>query len=384
MLVYTCFLTAFFASQNLLVSSIVGYQVGVWAMIVSVILFALLPLLVKKSLPTDVLAHLYVGMVYSLNIVLFYFGGGFSSVTAPYFTMVPLMAILLISRQAGLWWLIATCLALALLGAMQLMGHEYPSPFSNVIDAWFKISAYSGLMIIIFFCTKTFDEARERAMNAVENKNVELNNARKISDNLLLNILPQETATELKETGKATTKSFDNVTIMFADFIGFTQTAERLTANDLVELIDEYFSAFDDIMSKHNLEKIKTIGDAYMVAGGLPHEHDDHAENTILAAKDMCEFVVARQAQKDKEHFLIRIGIHSGPVIAGVVGSKKFSYDIWGDSVNVAARMEGSGASGKINISGATYALIKDLFDCTYRGKVKAKHKGQVDMYYVN
>jgi adenylate cyclase len=211
--------------------------------------------------------------------------------------------------------------------------------------------------------------------------------AKKRSDELLLNILPSEVAEELKGKGSAAARHFNEVTVMFTDFKNFTQISENLSAEELVSELDFYFKAFDDIITKHNIEKIKTIGDSYMCAGGLPVANETHAEDVVRAAIEIQQFMYAHVRQmeeKGKEPFVIRIGIHTGPVVAGIVGIKKFAYDIWGDTVNVASRLETSGVPGKVNISGSTYALIKDKFSCTHRGKIQAKNKGEIEMYFVD
>ena len=207
------------------------------------------------------------------------------------------------------------------------------------------------------------------------------------TDVLLRNILPEKVAEEIKETGKAKPVLFENISILFTDFKNFTATAEALSPDELVKLIDYYFTHFDQIIEKHHLEKLKTIGDSYMCASGLPTPHPDHALNITNAAFDMLDFV--RQAKEEREQaglpfWEIRVGISSGSVVAGVVGQKKYAYDIWGDAVVVAARMEQSGEVGRVNISTSTYELIKDDFDCTYRGRVNAKNKGEMDMYFVD
>jgi len=216
--------------------------------------------------------------------------------------------------------------------------------------------------------------------------NIIIEKEKQRSDDLLLNILPKDTATELKKFGKVKAKKFDLVTVLFTDFEGFTKYSEHLSPEDLVETVDFYFSEFDKIIEKHHLEKIKTIGDAYMCAGGLPFPSNDHAKRVVLAAFEIAEFVekIQKEVEKENFNFNVRIGINTGPVVAGVVGSKKFAYDIWGDTVNIAARMESHSAPGKINISEHTYQLIKNDFECEYRGKIDAKNKGMMKMYFVN
>jgi class 3 adenylate cyclase len=203
----------------------------------------------------------------------------------------------------------------------------------------------------------------------------------------LLNILPAETAEELKSKGAAEARHFDEVTVMFTDFKDFTLAAGKLSASDLVKEIHFCYSRFDEIISKHNLEKIKTIGDSYMCAGGLPVPNNTNAHDTVKAAIEMQQFFKQHMETSSllgKAGIGLRIGCHTGPVVAGIVGTKKFAYDIWGDTVNIASRMESSGEAGKVNISGETYEKVKNHFSCTHRGKVFAKHKGEVDMYFIN
>ncbi len=202
------------------------------------------------------------------------------------------------------------------------------------------------------------------------------------SDDLLRNILPREVAEELKERGETEAKQFNAVTVLFTDFVDFTQASEQQTPEQLVSELHACFKAFDEIMDRYGMEKIKTIGDAYMAVSGLPASDARHAQKAARAALDIQQFIRQRQLTRP-ETFAIRIGLHSGPVVAGIVGVKKFAYDIWGDTVNTAARMESTSEAGKINISGATYALLKAEFTCVYRGKITAKNKGEIDMYFL-
>lgn len=206
------------------------------------------------------------------------------------------------------------------------------------------------------------------------------------SENLLCNILPEKTAQELKEIGKVEAKHFESVSVMFTDFKAFTIHSDQLSPEELVESVDYYFSKFDEIMEKYGLEKIKTIGDAYMCAGGLPFPTHDHAHKIVEAAFEIADFVSDSKNEDPNNltKFDIRIGINTGPVVAGVVGTKKFAYDIWGNTVNIASRMESNSEIGKINISENTYQLIKDDYCCSFRGEIKAKHKGKMKMYFVN
>jgi ligand-binding sensor domain-containing protein/class 3 adenylate cyclase len=202
-------------------------------------------------------------------------------------------------------------------------------------------------------------------------------------EKLLLNILPEETAEELKSKGKASARSYRQVTIMFTDFVGFTKIAETMRPADLVTKLDSYFIAFDDIVAKYNIEKIKTIGDAYMCAAGVPIRSKSNPIDTTLAALHIQRYMKEQHENEPGQHWELRIGINTGEIIAGVVGTKRFAYDIWGNAVNVAQRMEMSSEAFKVNVSGATFQEIEPYFEFTYRGKVAAKNKGEVDMYYV-
>ena len=237
----------------------------------------------------------------------------------------------------------------------------------------------AGFFVVMFLIMLSFDSANNYLIRQV-------NAERKKSDTLLLNILPEKTAKELKESGHSLAQHYNEVTVLFSDINRFTVWAEKLSPTELVEDINECFREFDLIMEKYGIEKIKTIGDAYMAAGGLPVPNHTNALDVIHAALEMQQFMEILKARKQaqgKEAFSIRLGIHSGPVVAGIVGIKKFQYDIWGDTVNMASRMESNGEVGKINISESTYQIVKDHFVCTFRGETEVKGKGKIKMYFV-
>lgn len=223
-----------------------------------------------------------------------------------------------------------------------------------------------------------------RSFRQQKKSNQALLKEKKRSEELLLNILPQEVAEELMEKGFADAKHFHNVTVLFTDFVSFTSIAEKMSPQELVGELHVCFKAFDGILGKYHIEKIKTVGDAYMAVSGLPMSNPNHASDMVAAALEIREFMLNRKKELGKGTFSIRIGINSGEVVAGIVGVRKFSYDIWGDTVNIAARMEQNSEEGKINISESTYQLVKSKYPCIHRGKVEAKNKGGIDMYYVS
>jgi len=246
------------------------------------------------------------------------------------------------------------------------------------------------IALIVYFIVilnqKQLITKNKKLEEKVKERTKELEEEKDKSDNLLLNILPHEVAEELKSTGKYEAKQFDDITVLFTDFVGFTSISEKLSPKELVAEIHYCFKAFDEIIGRCKLEKIKTIGDAYMAVCGMPNKDSSHAIRTVEAALEIDKFIKLYQQERkeaNKTYFEIRMGIHSGSVIAGIVGVKKYAYDIWGDTVNTAARMEQNSEPGKINISGVTHELIKSKFKCSYRGKIEAKNKGGIDMYFV-
>jgi guanylate cyclase len=219
-----------------------------------------------------------------------------------------------------------------------------------------------------FFLLATFARQREDAQ------------AR--ADGLLLNILPAEVAEALKVDQRRIARHYDEVSVLFADVVDFTPLAEALPPAGVVDLLDGLFTDFDDLVERHGVEKIKTVGDAYMVAAGVPRERADHAHALAALALEM-SIAVERHVRDDGSALRLRIGIDSGPVVAGVIGRRKFIYDLWGDTVNVASRMESQGTPGRIQITESTYRLLRDAFDCEPRGEIEVKGKGIVRTWYL-
>lgn len=238
-----------------------------------------------------------------------------------------------------------------------------------------------GLILIIIIAVILFRNYRIKVKTnrLLDRQNEEI-------EGLLLNILPEEVARELQRDGNATPRYYESASVLFTDFKGFTTIAEGLSPELLVEQLNRIFSDFDDIIQRHNLEKIKTIGDAYMCAGGIPSPNTTHPGNIIDAGLALQAYMREMNDERRKLGLFtweLRVGIHTGPLVAGVVGKKKYAYDIWGSTVNIASRMESNGEPGRVNISEATYEIVKDRYACFYRGKIHAKNIGDIDMYFV-
>ncbi len=214
-------------------------------------------------------------------------------------------------------------------------------------------------------------------------KTKQLEEEKKRTDSLLKNILPAEIVHEIKTKGTVNPRFYDEVSILFTEFSGFDLITSRVDPNLLLKELNEVFENFDGIVQKHKLEKLKTIGDSYMIAAGVPQRMENHAECLLLAAIEMRDYILRRNEVKEIK-LEMKTGIHTGPVVAGIVGMRKFTFDVWGDTVNIASRMTSGCEPQKINISGETYNRVKDKFECIYRGKLNAKGKGEIDMFFVN
>ena len=318
-----------------------------------------------------------------------YFNGGIYAVGLAWIAFHPLVQMLLSGKKVGLFWAILNLAYLLVLTYLHVSGHEFPPTTAKLSSTLENIlNGTIGLLGLIILVGVVFENSKNAALVKLSSKNALMEQEKKRSDSLLLNILPQKVAEELKEKGHTSAQRFEDVSVLFLDVKGFTKVAESLSPEDLVNEIHTYFSAFDEIVESFGLEKIKTIGDAYMAAGGISDiRRKNVAVDAIDAAIAMLEKVnelKAERKEQGKMYFELRAGIHSGPVVAGVVGTKKFQYDMWGDTVNLAARMEQQSVPGKVNISQDTYLKIKHQFNCYHRGKITAKNKGLIDMYFVH
>ncbi len=283
----------------------------------------------------------------------------------------PLVALIFLSFRASIAWMVMFILIIFISAVFE------PNLFDNRPSVSQQTKGLFYLMNIGMASSVVFAASAWFALTIKKEKS--------ISDNLLLNILPAEVAEELKVNGKVEPKFLENATVLFTDFKEFTKIAASLSAKEMVTEINYCFSAFDEIISRYGIEKIKTIGDAYMAAGGI-NDQECPPCNVVKAGLEMQQFMSTRRSALEKagaDGFEMRLGIHTGHVVAGVVGIKKFQYDIWGDTVNIASRMEHHGDVGRVNVSNATYEQVKDKFTCEYRGEIEVKGKGYMEMYFV-
>jgi len=252
--------------------------------------------------------------------------------------------------------------------------------------SYISIIGFLLMLISAFLLYRNYNN-KKQANLLLEMQKDQLAEEKKKTDILLLNILPTGIVDELKRTGRAKVKQYEKVSVLFTDFVGFTNMCEKISPIELIDKLDKYFEAFDNIIDQFKLEKLKTAGDSYICAGGVPVANHSNPIEIVIAGLQMQDYVnqeFDKQEDEDNPAWLIRLGINTGPVVAGVVGKKKFAFDIWGDTVNIGARMEATGEAEKVNITGSTYEYIKDYFDCTFRGRIAAKNKGEIDMYFVD
>ena len=322
-----------------------------------------------------VLASMWLNISSHIGVLLFLYLLGYSSGVAVICFLIIIMPYMTFPRQArksAHGFSLLACLTLIVTVLLQSRINAHYDVMDPYLLQVVNISITGFICLTLVWSLSVMIDRSEESLMAEQKK----------SDDLLHNILPVNVAKDLKETGRTIPKRHKNVTILTTDFKGFTELVASIPAITLVNELNEIFGRFDDIVEEAGVEKIETIGDAYVAAGGLDGEGTEHAVNCITAAQQMLSYLEKRN-KKHEIKWMMRVGVHSGPIVAGVVGKKKFNYDLFGDSINTASRMESSGEPGKINISEATFQLVKDDFNCDYRGRIHAKGKGELEMYFV-
>ncbi|MEO1149042.1 MAG: adenylate/guanylate cyclase domain-containing protein [Cyanobacteria bacterium J06638_22] len=379
-------IVAYFNLNYIVISYLIHYPGGLLSQIPLFIVSIVSLLLYKYKFPPKIIYPVYFSFCSVAIAITVFYSGGYHSILFPWLASTPIVAVLVWSKKHSVFSLFVVLVLELVFFYLYQSDYDFPNQIDPSIQKIFYLACNLGLVLILYWIAIVFENAKDSALESLQERNHELAIEKQKSEDLLLNILPTKVAEELKEKGSSEAKLFADVTIMFIDFVGFTNITEQMGPRELVSEIDYCFKNFDVIISKFGLEKIKTVGDAYIAAGGLPERSDSHALDIVKAAIAICEFMEEYQEQrleKEAVYFEHRIGIHSGSVVAGIVGIKKFAYDIWGDAVNTAARMEQSSEPGRINISKATYDLVKDHFEFQHRGKVQAKNKGTLDMYFL-
>lgn len=381
--------TASYAILYVPVAILIEYQSALVAIPLTAVACLLLAFALRLGLSIVVVCNSYL-LVLSIMISFIWLSTGGLTLTPndPAFSaLYPVIALLVLGRRWALFWLLAAIALVIVNGIPGLIGVDLPVGMNPEWVPWFLILSLIGHAVLLYVFVSILESSRDRAHTQLQVANTALAAEQEKTESLLLNILPAEVAEELKLTGRAEAHEFEHVTILFSDFKNFTSISEHMTPKDLVAELNACFYAFDNIMDTYSLEKIKTIGDAYMAASGLAHSSPQPAD-VIRAALEMQAFLTEHGAENDaldKPSFVMRVGIHTGPVVAGIVGVKKFQYDVWGDTVNTASRMETNGEAGKVNISEATRSLVADEPDLAFapRGKVEVKGKGDLEMYFV-
>lgn len=303
--------------------------------------------------------------------------GNAGSVGGAHYYLVPALVIAVILSGSRRRTLAAVAVFGAATLALLLLESRRPELFTPYADPRERFYDVTGNFIFV----QVFTAALVAVLSGG------LNQERRRSDALLLSVLPEPVARELKIYERVEPREYESASVLFTDFVGFTRIAEGFTPQQLVSELDFCFRRFDEIARRHNLEKIKTIGDAYMAVGGVPEPNRTHARDCVSAALEIAAFVAETRAARMRlglSYWDVRVGVHTGELVAGVIGREKFSYDVWGDTVNTASRMESSGAPGRVNVSRTTYELVKGAFACEYRGLVEAKGKGEVEMFFVD
>jgi class 3 adenylate cyclase len=366
-------------------SHLAGLEMAAYIPLLSIPVFALGVVSLHVTKSEKILLNLVLLTTLLCPIAMQWLAGGVlkGGIVVLWTFLAPLIALIL--REPGK----ANVLIILVLASIVGMGifNAYFEAWGTFIDKeqklWLLVFNLAAAIAAAYAGMQYFVNVIDRSKDTIEEKKQEANE-------LLLNILPEHVAEEIKLKGRASPALYENTTILFSDFKDFTQFSELFTPEELISELATCFETFDEIITRHGLEKIKTIGDAYMCVGGIARDGTtgaDSAERSVLAAMEMAEYIrdVRRKKLSDgKAYWDVRIGVHTGDIVAGIVGKKKFAFDIWGDAVNVANRLQTCSEEGRINISDTTYKLVKDYFICSPRGKIAVKNKGELDMYFVD
>lgn len=368
---------------------IMGYPHVAIVVLWSFIAFYLIPWTCRWGVSIKVASHLVSINYYQCHFCLAMLFGGISAPNTMWFIALPMIAILTGGISHGLLWGVITTLSVMGLYGLEVYGIIYfPKTLSPEELLFIHSTGSVGLTFAVLFSACAYELLKDSALDQRKQAEIQLLQANQEVEALLHNTLPIPIISRLKAGEKTIADEFQNVSVLFLDVVGFTRMSERMSPSELVHLLNDLFTMMDHIVERYNLLKIKTIGDAYMVAAGVPNIQDDHAERMALCAIEMMEEFNSWKSQAHQrynENLDIRMGMNSGSLVAGVIGLSNYAYDVWGDTVNVAARMESHGIANHIQISEYTYHLLKDddRFQFEDRGQIDIKGKGMMNLYFL-
>lgn len=347
------------------------------------VIFMCIPFLTRNGVRVGKLAHILAGNYFQCHFFLCLLWGGIAAPNMMWFTAIPIVSVLVGGIRHGvIWSSIASLSILGLYGLETFNFIEFKSPLDAQQQFFIMATGAVGLLAAILGSTASFEILREHALEQRDLVEEALTQEYKRSENLLLNILPDSVAGRLKDSPGTIADDYDDASILFADLVGFTTLASSISAKETVRLLNDIFSRFDAIVDKYAVEKIKTIGDAYMVAGGITIANEDHLSNLLRMSMEMLTVLDKYNAQNNFS-LQLRIGIATGPLTAGVIGQKKFSYDVWGNTVNVASRMESTGIPGRVQVTEEVAKVMDVEFTFEKRGSVDIKGKGAMTTYFL-
>ncbi|MEP7266747.1 MAG: adenylate/guanylate cyclase domain-containing protein [Saprospiraceae bacterium] len=394
-----------------IVSCYIQFRQGIYIQLILIVLFFSAFIWYRNKFPLDFIGNYISAIGFAGVISLCYFSGGLYSPVLPWISLVPIVSLLFSRASYAISWLLLVIASILIYHLVLSNAIDLPVGYDLKYHDLFYLFSLLGLISTYFLLSLIYQHSLSKSKQNLIVKNMEIESKNNIlqeqtilinnqfieiekerikSDDLLRNVLPQEIANDLKSNGRSDAKLYKNVSILFTDFVGFSKYCQTISPEDLIDTLHEYFIGFDKIIEKNCLEKIKTIGDSYMAVSGLPNASENHAYNAVNAGIEILQFVKdiqSNQKTKSSTHIHpmeIRIGIHSGSVIAGIIGNKRFAFDIWGDDVNTAARIEQIGPQQQVSLSEQTYNLVKDKMSCTYQGQFPAKNKGMLNLYTIN
>ena len=379
--VLICFITALFSFYYLLISLYYHMPHVFLGMACNTFIFPLLPFLLKyNKLPLSWLGNLYVGIGLVGMVSSALMTGGLESSLLPCLLLLPMNSILLVNKQSSFFWALAIFFTIILIGTLANWGISFYNETHHSFKHFFVAGNLIVLGLTLYLIGLFYENTKNEVLKNLTNENRLLTKEKKRSDELLLHFLPLSVVTEIKDSNHNNAQPIENVTLLYLQIFNLSHPKIAPSIEQIKEM-DTYIKSLNHIIERNGLEKINTSSNSYLAVCGLTNTQHPHALKTIQAAKEIIKFTETRHNQN--RAYNVRIGIHSGPCIAGIIDSEKMCYDIWGNTINIATFIEKNSEAGRINISGDTYQWIKDKVTCIYRGKIKIKGNQEIDMYFV-